>query len=74
MQMAISTTGRRPLCILCSVYVLSKMLKLRSVEGSSFSLWWMLSDCLLLKRHLIGLLDAVSLSLEPHHCTLHQTQ
>jgi hypothetical protein len=44
MQMAISTTGRRPLCILCSVSVLSKMLKLRSAEGSSFRLWWMLSD------------------------------
>ncbi len=44
MQMAISTTGRRPLCILCSVSVLSKMLKLRSAEGSSFRLWWMLSS------------------------------
>jgi hypothetical protein len=41
--MAISTTGRRPLCILCSVSVLSKMLKLHSVEGVSFRLWWMLS-------------------------------
>ncbi len=44
MQMAISTTGRRPLCILCSVSVLSKMLKLPSAEGSSFRLWWMLSS------------------------------
>ena len=43
MQMVISTTGRRPLCILCSVSVLSKMLKLCSAEGSSFRLWWMLS-------------------------------
>ena len=43
MQMAISTTGRRPLCIFCSVSVLSKMLKLRSAEGSSFWLWWLLS-------------------------------
>jgi hypothetical protein len=43
MQMVISTTGRRPLCILCSVSVLSKMLKLCSVEGLSFRLWWMLS-------------------------------
>ncbi len=58
MQMAISTTGRHPLCILCSVYVLSKMLKLRSAEGSSFSLWWMLSVFLLLKQH---------------DCALHQT-
>ena len=45
MQMAISTTGRRPLCIFCSVSVLSKMLKLRSAEGSSFRLWWLLSVC-----------------------------
>ncbi len=36
MQMTISTTGRRLLCILCSVYVLSKMLKLCGAEGSSF--------------------------------------
>ncbi len=36
MQMTISTTGRRQLCILCSVCVLSKMLKLCGVEGSSF--------------------------------------
>jgi hypothetical protein len=36
MQMTISTTGRRLLCILCFVYVLSKMLKLCSAEGSSF--------------------------------------
>ncbi len=43
MQMAISTTGRHLLCILCSVYVLSKMLKLCSAEGSSFRFWWMLS-------------------------------
>ena len=43
MQMVISTTGRRPLCIFCSVSVLSKMLKLRSAEGSSFRLWWLLS-------------------------------
>ncbi len=43
MQMAISTTGRRPLCIFCSVSVLSKMLKVRSAEGSSFRLWWLLS-------------------------------
>ncbi len=41
--MAISTTGHRLLCILCSVYVLSKMLKLCSAEGSSFRFWWMLS-------------------------------
>ncbi len=41
--MAISTTGRRLLCILCFVYVLSKMLKLCSAEGSSFRLWGMLS-------------------------------
>jgi hypothetical protein len=34
--MTISTTGRRQLCILCSVYVLSKMLKLCGAEGSSF--------------------------------------
>jgi len=40
MQMTISTTGRRRLCILCSVYVLSKMLKLCGAEGSSFS-WLM---------------------------------
>jgi hypothetical protein len=44
MQMAISTTGRRPLCISCSVSVLSKMLKLRSAEGSSFRLWWLLQS------------------------------
>jgi hypothetical protein len=36
MQMTISTTGRRQLCILCSVCVLSKMLKLCGAEGSSF--------------------------------------
>jgi hypothetical protein len=58
MQMAISTTGRRPLCILCSVSVLSKMLKLRSAEGSSFRLCWMLSAFLLLRHR---------------HCALHQT-
>jgi hypothetical protein len=40
MQMTISTTGRRRLCILCSVYVLSKMLKLCGAEGSSFN-WLM---------------------------------
>ena len=34
--MAVSTTGRRLLCILCSVCVLSKMLKLCGAEGSSF--------------------------------------
>ena len=34
--MTISTTGRRQLCILCSVSVLSKMLKLCGAEGSSF--------------------------------------
>ncbi len=34
MQMTISTTGRRRLCILCFVYVLSKMLKLCGAEGS----------------------------------------
>jgi hypothetical protein len=34
--MAISTTGHRLLCILFSVYVLSKILKLCSAEGSSF--------------------------------------
>ena len=56
--MAISTTGRRPLCIFCSVSVLSKMLKLRSAEGSSFRLWWMLSAFLLLRHR---------------HCALHQT-
>jgi hypothetical protein len=66
------------LCILCSVAVLSKMLKLRSAEGSSFRLWWMLSAIvaeasvfllnavsrLLLKQHL---LDAVSLLLLRQH-------
>ena len=36
MQMTISTTRRRQLCILCCVYVLSKMLKLCGAEGSSF--------------------------------------
>ena len=36
MQLTISTTGRRQLCILCSVCVLSKMLKLCGAEGSSF--------------------------------------
>ena len=36
MQMTISTTGRRLLCILCFVFVLSKMLKLCGAEGSSF--------------------------------------
>ncbi len=41
--MAISTTGRRLLCILCSVCVLSKMLKLCGAEGSSFRFWWMLA-------------------------------
>ncbi len=40
MQMTVSTTGRRLLCILCSVYVLSKMLKLCGAEGSSFR--WLL--------------------------------
>ncbi len=34
--MAVSINGRRLLCILCSVYVQSKMLKLCSAEGSSF--------------------------------------
>ncbi len=42
MQMTISTTGRRLLCILCFVYVLSKMLKLCSAGGSSFRFRWML--------------------------------
>ena len=74
MQMAISTTGRRPLCILCSVYVLSKMLKLRSAEGSSFRLWWMLSTFVLLGQHLFCLLDAVRrLLLRQHHCARYQT-
>jgi hypothetical protein len=74
MQMAISTTGRHPLCILCSVYVLSKMLKHRSAEGSSFRLWWMLSTVLVLRQHLFCLLDTVSrLLLKQHHCACHQT-
>ena len=43
MQMTISTTGRRQLCILCSVCVLSKMLKLCGAEGSSSGDWWVLA-------------------------------
>jgi hypothetical protein len=43
MQMTISTTGRRRLCILRFVYVLSKMLKLCGAEGSSFRFWGVLS-------------------------------
>ena len=70
MQMAISTTGRRPLCIFCSVSVLSKMLKLRSAEGSSFRLWWLLSVFCCWS----SLLDAVSfLLLRQHLGARHQT-
>jgi hypothetical protein len=70
MQMAISTTGRRPLCIFCSVSVLSKMLKLRSAEGSSFRLWWLLSVFCCWS----SLLDAVSfLLLRRHPGARHQT-
>jgi hypothetical protein len=63
MQMAISTTGRRLLCILCSVYVLSKMLKLCGAEGSSFRLWWMLSAFLFSEASV----DDVSYLLLKHH-------
>ena len=86
MQMAISTTGRRPLCIFCSVSVLSKMLKLRSAEGSSFRLWWLLQSFVLKQIFLEVvnllvvesaswcLLNAVSLLLlMPHSGARHQT-
>jgi hypothetical protein len=86
MQMAISTTGRRPLCIFCSVSVLSKMLKLRSAEGSSFRLWWLLSVFCCWSSVLV-LVECCQpfvaetallwwdqmLVAESHHCARHQT-
>ncbi len=63
--MAVSTTGRRLLCILCSFCVLSKMLKLCGAEGSSFrwlmgagSCFWWVPFSLFLKW--ISVLSSVS--------------
>jgi hypothetical protein len=63
MQMAISTTGRCLLCILCFVYVLSKMLKLCGAEGSSFRLGGCCQSCVAEAASWFCSLDAVSLLL-----------